>query len=73
MNEIKNAIVINGTVHTVKRLSFAGLPFYFDQCEKCSIKRRCENSQSNFCAPFEKKGYVQYFVIKSTTKKTIHH
>jgi hypothetical protein len=70
MNEIKNAVIINGTVHTVKRLSYAGMPVLFDPCERCSLKRRCENSQSNFCAPFERKGYVPYFVTKNTTGKT---
>lgn len=58
---MKNGIIINGKKYITKRIMYN--PVYMeDVCEKCALKRRCERSCGLICAPFEKKGYVPYFV-----------
>lgn len=60
---MKNAIIINGKVYLAKRAAFN--PFgQSDICEICDLKRRCDNNQNCFCAPFEKKGSVPYFKLQ---------
>jgi hypothetical protein len=57
----KNAIIINGVHYAAKRK----MPETFkldDACDHCDLKRRCQASYSgNFCAPFEKNGFIPYF------------
>jgi len=60
MSPAKNALIIEGKTFVARRRSY--LDFSFDPCQKCALQKRCEKNQSNFCAPFEKKGYVPYFV-----------
>lgn len=62
MTDIKNALVLDGKTYIAKRASAAGIVVP-DGCGKCDLRQRCIKSQSCFCAPFEKKGYVPYFKL----------
>lgn len=60
---MKNAIIINGKVYIAKRVAFYSLG-QKNVCEICDLKRRCDNNQNCFCAPFEKARFVPYFKLK---------
>lgn len=63
---MKNALIISGKIYSVKRSLFN--PFGGSPCERCDLKRKCDNNQNCFCAPFEKKGFVPYFVLRKNNE-----
>lgn len=47
---MKNAIILNGTVFQVKKMSYIGLGQ--GPCDKCDLKRKCEGKNYNLCDVF---------------------
>ena len=65
---LKNAIIINGTVYAAKRMNYVpglGLP---GPCDRCDLLQKCENRDVQPCRLYNSGSRLAYF--KKITAKT---
>ena len=63
----KNAIIINGITHElVKAEGKVEGGLWFDECETCSLKEKCKDSQDALCVIVFDEAHDMHFRIKES-------
>lgn len=58
---IKNAIIINGTTYRAKRMLYVPGLGQEDPCDKCDLRRKCENQNIQPCRLYTTGNRLAYF------------